>query len=69
MADERSYGAEGKSALSRLSGTSERAQRKPTRRNRDSKIPNDDSLEALRQLRAGEVTRYNSVKEMIDDIL
>ena len=69
MADKQSHGSEGVYATGLLSRGYGQAERKTKQKPYASKIPNAESLEALRHLQAGEITHYNSVKEMMDDIL
>ena len=51
MADEHPNGTEGRYAMSVLSGMHRQTRKRTTRRPYESKIPNAESLEAIRQAR------------------
>ena len=66
MAAEHPNGTEGRYAMSVLSGMHRQTRRRTARRPYESKIPNAESLEAIRQARTGEgLVGYDSVEEMI----
>ena len=69
MSDKQPGDHDGLQAVGVLSGSQRQPKGRRSRRPYESKIPNAESLEALRQLQAGETIRYNSVEEMMDDIL
>ena len=54
MADELPNGAEGRYAMSLLSGMHRQTRRRTAQQPYESKIPNAESLEAIRQARRGE---------------
>ena len=66
MADELPNGAEGRYATSLLSGMHRQTRKRTARRPYESKIPNAESLEAIRQARTGEgLVECESAEEMI----
>lgn len=66
MADEHPNGAEERYATSMLSEMHKQTRKRTARRSYESKIPNAESLEAIRQARTGEgLVGYDSVEEMI----
>ena len=66
MADEHPNGAEGRYAMSLLSGMRGQTRKRTARQPYESKIPNAESLEAIRQVRTGEgLEECDSAEEMI----
>ena len=66
MADKHPTGAEERYAMSMLRGVHRQTRKKTARRPYESKIPNTESLEAIRQAQTGEgLVGYDSVEEMI----